>query len=50
MLLYRVESTPGTKDELWYRMFYPVTKIETFSLGFVLLVGKLVTKGLTNRC
>ena len=40
-LWYQVEPSLGTKEGLWYRIFYTVMKIET-SLGFFEPVGKPV--------
>ena len=39
---YRTEPSPGTKESLRHRFFYPVLETKTFSLGFGVSVG--------NRC
>jgi hypothetical protein len=49
MLWYWVEPSPDTKANLRYRVFYPVTKVETFSLGFTVSVAKSVPTALITR-
>ena len=49
MLWYQVELSPGTKKGLWYQVFYPMTKIETFNLCLAVPVGKPVPMALSNR-
>ena len=44
LFLDQVQHSPGTKESLRYRLFYPVPKTETFSLGFVVPVLELVLK------
>jgi hypothetical protein len=44
-----VEPSPGTKESLRHRFFYPVMKTVTFSIGLVVPVLERVPKVLITR-